>query len=411
MVSNLRKAFASIAATSELRLESTTTVEQKRVLPLGMAISIWLKKSMLIGAALLAVAITIISSSIRNGDLPTFVALMFDQQIAKGQVNNVQSRIVSKSKGMSEKRWIYTYHFDLPNGQQFIGECFSPFEHVRKGAQVDVEYNPKRPQANRIKGMSASSDENSLPLLGIVLMSVSTIIIASGLQESFATFRLLTSGLVGSAVVTHCKKVTAGVTQELNGFISKTKDSSNEILLADFQQQAVKKHRNQFDSRGIYKGTTALRVLHVLLATFYGALIGSFLAFVSTAFIFGFPHGWIILVCACFGATATAIVECRWRFLLRSNVSLKRDDLSTLFKKQACILEYQPIDGHEPIRVARELDLKGDSSDSLQRPILYLQCNPKKAKLLDTFGFKWSFDSTGVYVLNAEVHCQLPLPC
>ena len=63
------KTLTLLSSPSEMRLALGTDREPKRVLPLGLAMSLWLKKSMLFGAVLIAVATIILASSIREEGL------------------------------------------------------------------------------------------------------------------------------------------------------------------------------------------------------------------------------------------------------------------------------------------------------------------------------------------------------
>jgi len=327
MGSAFQKAIAQVSASSELQLSPTTATGLQRVIPLGLAINVWLKKSMLFGVILVAIALIILAIAIPKGSLPTFVALWIDHRVAKGVVDSVQRREITKSKGMKETRWEIRYHFTSQNGQQLQGESYTSFSAHKKGAQVDVEYYPKRPESNRIRGMTAKSDANSPAVLCFILMAVGLVAIAAELRTSFVTSNLLKSGVVGTAVVTHCKELTSGATWEFNGFRWKSPRQSKgkEILLADYQQ------------------------------------------------------------------------------LLRSNSgNAKIDDVSLLLKKRACILQFQSVDAIEPIRIERELNLKGDASDSLPRPILYPQGNPTSAKLVDSLGLKSSIGPNGELALTAD---------
>ncbi|MFZ4470251.1 MAG: hypothetical protein ACOYOZ_13405 [Pirellula sp.] len=145
------------------------------------------------------------------------------------------------------------------------------------------------------------------------------------------------------------------------------------------------------------------RNFHVLAAAVYGAVFFGIIAFALTAIFFRFPNGWLILSSACVGAAVIASVEMRWRVLLRSNAgNAKIDDVSSLLKKRACILQFQAVNAIEPIRIERELNMKGDASDSLPRPILYLQGNPLNAKLVDSLGLKSSIGPNGELALTAD---------
>ena len=400
-----QKAIALVTASSELHLSPTTATGQQRVMPLGFVINVWLKKSMLSGAIFVAIATIVFVIAIPKGSLPTYVALWLDRQVAKGVVDNVQRRVVTKSKGMKETRWEIRYHFTPQNGQQLQGESYSSFSALEKGSQVDVEYYPKRPESNRIKGMAAKSDANSPAVLCLILMAVGLLAIAAELQVSLATSNLLKSGILGAAVVMYCKEITSGATWEFSGFLRKSPRQSNgkEILLADYQQKVLDQHKRLFDTKGKYMGTKLQRNVHVLIAAVYGAMFFSIFAFVLTAIFFGFPRGSVILGTACVGTAVGALVEMRWRLLLRSNAgNTKLDEVSSLFKKRACILQFQAVDRIELVRIEREVDLKGDASDSNPRPILYLQSNPTRAKLVDSLGFKSSLGPNGEPALTAD---------
>jgi len=405
MGSAFQKAIAQVWASSELQLSPTTANGLQRVIPLGLAINVWLKKSMLFGVILVAIALVLLAIAIPKGSLPTFVALWIDHRDAKAVVDSVQRREITKSKGMKETRWEIRYHFTPQNGQQLQGESYTSFSALKKGAQVDVEYYPKRPESNRIKGMTAKSDANSPAILCLILMGVGLVAIAAELRVSFVTSNLLKSGVVGAAVATHCKEITSGATWEFNGFRWKSPRQSQgkEILLADYQQQVLEQHRRLFDPKGKFVGTPVQRNFHVLAAAVYGAVLFGIIAFALTAIFFRFPNGWLILGSACVGAAVIASVEMRWRVLLRSNASsAKIDDVSLLLKKRACILQFQTVDAIEPIRIERELNLKGDASDSLPRPILYLQGNPLNAELVDSLGLKSSIGPNGELALTAD---------
>ena len=400
-----QKAIAVVTASSELQLSPTTATGQRRVMPLGFAINVWLKRSMLFGAIFVAITTIIFAIAIPKGSLPTFIALWLDHQVAKGVVDKVQRREITKSKGMKETRWEVRYHFTPQNGQQIQGESYTSFSALEKGSQVDVEYYPKRPEAKRIKGMAAKSDANSPVVLCLILMAVGLLAIAAELQVSLATSNLLKSGILGTAVVMHCKEITSGATWEFSGFRWKSPRQSNgqEILLADYQQQVLDKHKRQFDINGKYMGTTLQRNVHVLVAAVYGAMFFCIFAFVLTAIFFGFPRGSVILGSACVGTAVGALVEMRWRLLVRSNAgNTKLDEVSSLFKKRACILQFQAADRIELVRIEREVDLKGDASDSNPRPILYSQSNPTKATLVDSLGFKSSIGPNGEFALTAD---------
>lgn len=71
-------------------------------------------------------------------------------------------------------------------------------------ARVDVEYYPRRPECNRIEGMSASSDENNLMTIGAFLMVGSSFAVGSGIRKALAVKKFLKSGSLGAATVTHC---------------------------------------------------------------------------------------------------------------------------------------------------------------------------------------------------------------
>jgi hypothetical protein len=184
MGSAFQKAIAQVWASSELQLSPTTANGLQRVIPLGLAINVWLKKSMLFGVILVAIALVLLAIAIPKGLLPTFVALWIDHRDAKAVVDSVQRREITKSKGMKETRWEIRYHFTPQNGQQLQGESYTSFSALKKGAQVDVEYYPKRPESNRIKGMTAKSDANSPAILCLILMAVGLVAIAAELPAA-----------------------------------------------------------------------------------------------------------------------------------------------------------------------------------------------------------------------------------
>ena len=85
------------------------------------------------------------------------------------------------------------------------------------------------------------------------------------------------------------------------------------------------------------------------------------------------------------------------------NVSyITSDELPSLFRKRACILEFNATNFIEPIRLEMELDLKGDASDALPHPILYLRKKPTKAKLLNALELRYSVGPNGEHVLHAD---------
>ncbi len=338
------KTVTLLSTPSELRLVPTTASEPKRELPLGLAISLWLRKPMLFGAVLAAVAVIIIASSIRNGELPT----------TWPQANRIQANRIQAN----------------------------------------------RIQVNRIHGARANSDQNNIGVLGIIMLAIGSAIFVSGVRGAFTTYELLKSGLTGDAVVTHYKKVKSGSTYELNGLSWKSKPNCEEFSLTDLHQQVSEIRSSQFDSQGKYIGTAALRTLNMVLAPFYGALVFGFLACVITVFNFGFPHVWIVLGSSCFGAAAMAFVEFRWRILLRGS------EPPLLTKKRTCILQFHAINCLEPIRLEKELELKGDATDFTPHPILYLQEKPSKAEFLDAIELKYSVDPNGEQLLHADS----PLP-
>jgi len=184
MGSAFQKAIAQVWASSELQLSPTTANGLQRVIPLGLAINVWRKKSMLFGVILVAIALVLLAIAIPKGLLPTFVALWIDHRDAKAVVDSVQRREITKSKGMKETRWEIRYHFTPQNGQQLQGESYTSFSALKKGAQVDVEYYPKRPESNRIKGMTAKSDANSPAILCLILMAVGLVAIAAELPAA-----------------------------------------------------------------------------------------------------------------------------------------------------------------------------------------------------------------------------------
>ena len=395
----IREALLLLRVPAELKVEPSGVPTSKRLLPLGMVVSVWLRASVLGGTALVAIALIVIVASIKHGQLPTFLSLMIDKQVARGEVDNAQRRQVTKSKGIKVTHWTVNYHFSLPDGQILNGESTTSSTSLKKGAIVQVEYSKSRPQANRIQGMSARSDQNNLTLFGLGLLAVASFVGASGLLEAWKTIGLLQTGLLGEATVTHCIDSSAVATHKLNGLRWKSKGPRKEIALAEFQRQILEQHGSQFDSAGQFVGTSGARRLNVALAMWYGALMGAFIACVVTINLLGGPIGWAVLGGAILGAGGMAAAEMRWRFLLKSSVKFKSEDSPARFQKVLCALRCPSFELAEPMRLERTLDLKGDSSDASPHSVLYLPGKSSSAKFLDDLQLRAIVGSNGEHTI------------
>lgn len=412
MTTAIRKLLKELNSKSVLHVDSVPNVEPKRALPLGIIANLFLGNSVLLGAVLISIASILISIGIRIGTVPPTALLLFDKQIAKGVVTGIESREIRNSKGGRRRREIYRYTFVLPDGRKLNGESWTRSRNVPKGARVDVEYYPRRPECNRIEGMSASSDENNLMTIGAFLMVGSSFALGSGIRKALEVKKFLKSGSLGAATVTHCIESKGQMNFEVGGLSWNRKRIGKPIPVAEYQRLLVTEHRSKFDQQGNYIGTSDLRAFSVFYAMIFGVIGGWFVLFgiviardllgpVNRGFeeIFNVRG---ILTAIGLGATTMALVEIRYLIFLRQVFGEKLEDTASLFKTTKCILAFNALDFPEPVTFECEMDLNGDESDFATHPILYLKRNPAKRIFLNEVALETSKCPDGGYFLKSQ---------
>lgn len=394
MIATIASSISSLTKPNELELESIPGSESTRVLPIGLGIRTWLNSLVLQGVLAGAIAVVVISYQVRLGELPITLVLLFDHKTAQGIVDNVHRTVKSKGKdGFETTQYEYDYHFALPNGNVQTGKSISSVGWVKKQAKVQVDYYPNRPKANRIQGMQAD-ENNFFFMLALTMPIMSAYGVFVGFQKAKLTNKLLRFGVLGNAVVTHCEKIqSAGYTFELWMFKWLVKPKSTEVALADFQRIAIEEHRKQFNANGQFVGNASLRILYGFFAAFFGGMIFGIVGVINLAFRGG--NFWIISVLVGIGAIVFAAVESRWHPFLRFLVGKKWDDPPVQFAKCRCIHELQTTEASPKIRIAKEMNWKGDALDFEPRPILYLRDPSGRAMLIEDLGGKLLTDSAG----------------
>jgi len=398
MVTNMTQFLVDLTTPSKIELSRNPEPQLSRNLPLGLAIKLWLNPWVLQGVFVGTIAILVVSYFAKLGELPTFVTLWLDHETAIGIIDGVERKVTSKGKnGIQTTRFIYRYHFDLPNAQVQNGKSVSTSDFVKKNAKVKVDYSSKRPQTNRVHGMEAD-ENNLLPFLAIVLPILGLYLIIRGFERANSMSKLLHFGTIGNAIVTHCDKtVSSGFTIGVGNFKWKVKSKSKQVPLADFQSEVWAEHRKEFDAKGKYCGNAMLRTMHIILASFFGGLLFGFPAF---AF---FPNGrpWLALVVASIGVILFAIVESQWHPLLRNNVRKKLDDTPFAFQKCGCQLEIQEVEVMQTKWIQKEVELKGDATDFEPRSIFFTPNKSKSAMLVEELDGIVSTDSSGIKYIQS----------
>jgi len=253
MVTNMTQFLVDLTTPSRIELARNPEPQSSRNLPLGLAIKLWLNPLMLQGLVIGTIAILVVSYFAKLGELPTFVMLWLDHETAIGIVDGVERKVTSGGKnGIRTTRFIYRYHFDLPNAQVQNGASISSSDFVKKNTKVKVDYSSKRPQTNRVQGMQA--DETLLlPFLAIFLPILGLYIIFRGMVRANSMNKLLRFGTIGNAIVTHCgKTVSTGLTIGVGNFKWKVKSKSKQVSLAEYQSEVWAEHRKEFDAQGKY---------------------------------------------------------------------------------------------------------------------------------------------------------------
>lgn len=403
-----RRLLNKLRSPNILVLDSSNSAGPSRVLPVGMCLAVWLTTTSLIAMITTAVALLALIWAIKFSDLPVDWALRLDQRTTQGTVDSVDQRS-ERVKGAagknlpSRKQFVFSYHFDLPDGRTFTGKsATSSTGNLRAGAVVTVEYYSGRPQLSRIEGMAAD-DKQNIYWLAFVLIVISGITWYKGILDAKVNQKLLIHGTLGQALVTYCRRDKSGTGYlTIGDYTWPSKSQAAEIPLADFHQMEFENHRHLFDAHGKFNGTAGLRSLHVAIAAFFGGLIAFIVVFVSTTAMQGRPKLDAVLASACAGACLLALAESKWRFLLRSNFKKSVGDMPDGFRNCQCILQCKVNDGLNVVSVNKTIDLRGDASDLEPYPILYHTGPPRLVRLLGDFDLSSAEISSGIYKIDAS---------
>lgn len=393
-----------------IRLTQHASFDQPRRIPIQLLGTFWLNSHMLLGLALLAGSVVYIASLVKSGRLPTDLALMLDHAKAPATIDAVQTRTKTKGKNMKVIEYLHQFHFQLPGGMQHSGTSISSSKN--QGKVATVVYYPANPQINRLQGMSAEQDSSFR--FSAILAVVSAIMIVFGIRQARATYRLLRFATLSQAMIVACRRNDNNAkwtfeVGELSVTLPERKSSAgDEIPVVQYQSMVLEQTRSLYDSKGHYVGTAWQRSLSVAIAAFFGALFGVILGVITTLIVLQKPgfqllHG--MGTGAAIGAIALAIAEKRWRFFIRG-IAPKPDAKPAAFVKCTCVLEIAPSsDLPTQVRLTKKLDLAGDASDLLPRPILYRKDRANGSLLLSELGLTGSPDTTsGDFILTGTPH-------
>jgi len=395
MVMSLTQFLVALTTPSKIALSGIPDSQSSRNLPLGLNIKLWLNPGVLQGVFVGTIAILVVSYFAKLGELPTFVALWLDHETTIGIIDGVERKVSQGKNGIRRTRFIYRYHFDLPDAQVQNGKSISTSDFVKKNEKVKVDYSSKRPHANRVQGMEAD-ENNILPFLTLVLPIFSLYLIFRGIERANSTSKLLHFGTIGKAIVTHCSKtVSSGFTISAGNLKWKVKSKSKLVPLADFHSEVWAEHRKEFDAKGKYCGNAMLRTMHVILASFFGGMLFGFPAQVIIVFFLnGSP--WLALIVASIGVIVSAIIESQWHPLLRNSVRKKLDDTPFAFQKCSCQSEIQEVEVTQTKWMQKEMEFKRDATDFEPRSIIFTPNKSQDAMLIEELDGSVLTDSSGI---------------
>jgi hypothetical protein len=296
---------------------------------------------------------------------------------AEGEFDRVDRRFVDIPSGpkgrqrSKQLRYYYQYHFRLSDGRVLAGESYrlKPLNPPpRPNSKVSIEYDPTRPEVNRLQGTSVDLPISpALPLLFLLLVAV--VMAGCALGFSLPKILLLSRGRPGWAFLTSVK-------------VREGKETTD-VPLDEFKQQLRDNLRDVAHQLPYIVVYWMFGSFLGLFAGFFGAFLG-FVAWGYWSHAFGDPGaasspmipaavGFLV------GFGFVILGPLRWRRRRWLDESrgigpprpLPRQDFGYVFETDTG----EVIEGHQVVRLTT-LD------DEPPHPMLYNPSKPRRALLL-----------------------------